>query len=130
MEQKIRLLVVDDEEMMRNACRLVFEREGFYVVSVKDGKDAIRALEREHFDVMVTDIIMPDKEGLELIMETMAKLPRLGIVAMSGGGRLSAENYLSLASKLGAVTLQKPFSPGEILAAVQLALTKPSGDSI
>jgi CheY-like chemotaxis protein len=114
------ILVVDDDTNFRQMLCQTLERAGYRVVEAEDGNVAIRACETEVPGLVITDIIMPEKEGLETIQEIRAKYPEVHIIAMSGGGRISPDSYLPLAKGLGAVkTLQKPFRREEVIKAVQ-----------
>jgi DNA-binding NarL/FixJ family response regulator len=81
-------------------------------------------LAAEHVpDIVITDLVMPEKEGMETIVEVRKRWPGVRVVAISGGGYMSASAYLTMASRLGAVkTLSKPFSNRELMAAVDDAL--------
>jgi CheY-like chemotaxis protein len=114
------ILVVDDDHNFRQMLCQMLERSGYEVVEAEDGNVALRECAKVIPSLVITDIIMPDKEGLETIQEIRAKYPQVNIIAMSGGGRIAAGSYLPLAKGLGAVkTLQKPFRREEILKAVQ-----------
>ncbi len=114
------ILVVDDDSNFRQMLCQTLERAGYRVVESEDGNVAIKACESEVPALVITDIIMPEKEGLETIQELRAKYPEVNIIAMSGGGRISPDSYLPLAKGLGAVkTLQKPFRREEVIMAVQ-----------
>jgi len=103
----------------------VLQREEFQVVDAPDGKEGIRLFREEAADLVITDIIMPDKEGIETIMELRRDFPSVKIVAMSGGGHVSPKEYLHLAKKLGAQhTLCKPFTRQETLRAIRDVLDK------
>jgi DNA-binding NtrC family response regulator len=114
------ILVVDDDTNFRQMLCQILERAGYRVVEAEDGNVAIKACEVEVPGLVITDILMPEKEGLETIQELKAKYPEVNIIAMSGGGRISPDSYLPLAKSLGAVkTLQKPFRREEVIKAVQ-----------
>ena len=116
------ILVVDDEEELRELIRHVLERAGHSVACASNGREASLVIERCQFDVVVTDMLMPDRDGLELITEIKAKHPTLKIVAMSGGGQIGSDQYLSMAKGFGAhVLLRKPFAHQALLAAVDRA---------
>ena len=118
----MKILIVDDEPSLQKSCKLMLEKRGHVVGLADNGNRALSALSGESYDLLITDIIMPDKEGIELIIEVRGQYPSLPIIAMSGGGRLDAHNYLDMAAKLGCTTtLQKPFTFDELLAAVDAA---------
>lgn len=111
IEPKRRILLVDDDEQFRKMLRKMLVRMGFEVIEARDGKEAIEIFQRDPVDLVMTDIIMPEKEGLETIGALKRKLPGVKIVAMSGGGRGSATDYLKVAMMMGADrTIPKPFS--------------------
>ena len=110
------ILLVEDDEQLRSMLRIVLDRAGHEVQEAGNGKEALEIYNRRPTDLIVTDIVMPDKEGLETILEFRRIYPDVKIIAMSGGGRTGAHNYLQLAKKLGAdYILTKPFSNQEIL---------------
>lgn len=116
----IRILVIDDEGEVRQVLRRMLEREGFEVVDAPDGKAGLKLFQEHPAEVVITDIIMPEKDGLETIQEIRKNRPETKIIAISGGGRLEPGLYLDLAKRLGALrTLFKPFRLEEIVAAVQ-----------
>lgn len=118
------VLLVDDEPALRKACRLMLEKAGHSVDVAENGHNALDCLRSATYDVLLTDIIMPDKEGIELIIEVRQSHPNLPIIAMSGGGRVDARNYLGMAEKLGcAAVIEKPFTREELLLAVRQAGT-------
>lgn len=103
--------------------RELLEYAGHTVVTATDGFKALAAVEAGNFDLVITDIIMPGKEGIEIIMELRRRHPLLKIIAMSGGGRVGAISYLELAEKLGALhTLEKPFNQAVLIEAVDTVL--------
>lgn len=116
------ILVVDDEEELRELIRHVLERAGHPVSCARNGVEASRLLAIQPFTVVVTDMLMPDQDGLELITELKSKYPTVKIVAMSGGGQIGSDQYLSMAKGFGAdVLLRKPFTHQTLLAAVKRA---------
>lgn len=116
-----RVLVVDDDPQILRMLQMWLEREGHEVILAEDGYGALKIVSRapDCIDVMITDIVMPEKEGLELIMELKKKFCRLPIIAMSGGGDLSPYSYLKMAKMLKADrTFRKPLDMQELLATV------------
>jgi DNA-binding response OmpR family regulator len=120
-----RILLVDDNvELLALAAQHLRNAE-HVVATAGDGNDAMRLAQKNAFDLVITDIVMPDKEGLETIMELHRKKPTLKIIAMSGGGYVAPEDYLSMARSFGASqTLAKPFSGEELLAVVESVLSE------
>ena len=117
------ILVIDDEHPIRDILRKLLEREGHAVSEAPDGKTALRMFAGDPADVVITDIYMPEMDGIEFLMRVREAHPEVRIIALSGGGFLDKENVLKAASNLGAVAvLEKPFSLAEVLAAVEKAL--------
>jgi len=115
-----RVLLVDDEATVLELLKTVLELDEHEVTTARDGNAALAAMANASFDVIVTDIVMPDREGIGLIMEIQKLKPNIPIIAMSGGGRGSVTDYLEMAALLGARrTLSKPFSTQELLDAVR-----------
>ena len=113
------ILVIDDDESMRRSLVHTLEKLGHQVSSAPDGKAGVAQAAASPPDLVITDLIMPEKEGLETIMELRAQHPKIRIIAMSGGGRLSNEDYLHLAKRFGArVSLAKPFTREELKSAL------------
>jgi CheY-like chemotaxis protein len=122
-----RILVIDDDVQVRELLRLVLEQAGYDVVEAGDGKEGVDLFHREPTDLVITDIIMPEKEGIETIRELQRGYPEVKIIAISGGGRLSAEDCLESAECFGVhLTLAKPFEREELLDAVQDVLGVPA----
>ena len=118
-----KILVVDDEEAIRNTVAEILEYEGFEVLQAENGQVALRLLESNRFDLMLIDLIMPVTEGIETIRIVHRKMPDFKMIAMSGGGRVSPDNYLQIAVQFGALaTLAKPFDRAQILAVVYQTL--------
>jgi DNA-binding response OmpR family regulator len=118
-----RILIIDDNEDVRGMLVLKLQLEGFQVAAARNGASALSLLEHEAFDVIVTDLFMPDKDGIETIEEVRRKYPHARIVAMSGWQSAQGPNYLDVARELGAVrTLRKPFDPDELVAVVRAVL--------
>ena len=110
------ILVVDDDDQVRSMLQRVLMQAGFWVRTASNGRHALVALEQEVPDLLLTDIIMPEKEGIELITTVRGKLPDLPIIAISGGGQVDPEQYLELARMLGAnKVLGKPFDIQDLL---------------
>lgn len=117
------ILVIDDEDLIRDAVRQSLEHHGHTVTTAENGRKGLALYDPATIDLVLTDLIMPEKEGLETIMELRAKYPRVKIVAMSGGGRNSPRDYLLMARQLGATgVLAKPFSIEALIQVVDEAL--------
>ncbi len=113
------ILVVDDDPGIRLILRRYLEREGYSVEEAREGVEALALAEASLYDLVITDLIMPGKEGLETIKELLALHPALKIIAVSGGGVLGSNSCLNLARRFGAArTFSKPFDVDELLEAV------------
>jgi two-component system, chemotaxis family, chemotaxis protein CheY len=114
------VLVIDDNDDFRSLLRLALEREGFVVQSAPNGQEGLVVLQGWPADVLVTDIFMPGKEGIETISEVRRQFPQVRIVAMSGRPSATDFDPLSIAAELGAAkTLKKPFDLDELIDAVR-----------
>jgi CheY-like chemotaxis protein len=115
-----KVLIVDDNPDICFLMKRLLEMNGHDALTAFNGHDAIDCLE-EHdpFDILITDIIMPKMDGIELIMAIRPKYPQLKIIAISGGGRIPAEEYLEMARlmKVNHV-LTKPITSADLLTAV------------
>lgn len=118
------ILVVDDQPEIRDLMVHVLTHAGFDVNTADDGRDASLSIGQRVVDLVLTDINMPGRNGLELIAELKVRRPELPVIAMSGGGgKLSREDLLKAARHVGAVAiLHKPFTMAQLLASVDLAL--------
>ena len=113
------ILLVDDDDLFRKMLRLTLLKMGHKVTEACNGKEAILAHKHEPADVVMTDLIMPEQEGLETIRTLKRTEPTLRIVAMSGGGRAGAPDFLQMAKGLGADRiLLKPFTNDELTTAL------------
>jgi len=123
-----RILVVDDEPMLRRTVRAILEREGHVVVEAEDGHQAVKRFTQEGFDLVITDIVMPNREGVETIGDLRRLDPALPIIAISGGGAAgpaAVDLFLQLADQLGAMrTLAKPIRQTELIEAVNNCLRR------
>ncbi|MDH5527211.1 MAG: response regulator [Nitrospirota bacterium] len=118
-----RILIIDDEELARYAVRKILTGAGHDVTEAENGSNGLELQRKTPFDLVITDIVMPEKEGIETIMDLKKEFPDTPIVAISGGGRLGPTDYLNMSSQLGArQTLAKPFSRDDLLSAVDTCL--------
>ncbi|HTH48618.1 MAG TPA: response regulator [Candidatus Limnocylindria bacterium] len=119
------LLLVDDDPDFRDALGKQLVHAGYRVGQAADGELAIEWLKQQTPDLVILDIVMPNKEGLETILALRRSHPRLPVIAISGGGRIDAHDYLHLAENLGAVAvLAKPFPFAELQAQITKALPR------
>lgn len=115
----MKILLVEDDRLVRAMLLSTLLDMGHEVLVATNGKEALACQERSPAQVMLTDIVMPEKEGLETIREFRRKHPGVEIIAMSGGGRGNAADYLRVAQGLGArEVLSKPFSHEALAAAL------------
>ena len=115
-----KVLVVDDERPIRKLLRMGLTTQGYEVLEAPDGRIGLDILRREPVDLVITDIMMPQMDGIETIREVRQRFPAIGIIAMSGGGAIKRNRiYLEAAAKLGAHrTLQKPFRAADLIVLV------------
>ena len=118
----MRVLLIEDEDAVRKVVRMMLERDRHEVTEAGNGRLGLEQLKSGAFDLVITDIIMPDMEGVETVMTVRRQHPGVKIIAMSGGGRTGNVDFLSAAAKLGAsATLQKPFTRSALTAALDQA---------
>ena len=116
----MRIMVIDDDDQMRVLLRQVMEWAGYEVVEAEDGREGMQIQRRQPADLVITDLIMPEQEGLETIGLLRKEFPRTRIIAISGGGRIGPEAYLPAAQELGADRVfSKPFDVRELAGAVK-----------
>jgi YesN/AraC family two-component response regulator len=114
--QAIKILIIDDDAVIRAALGGLLKSKNYNVTEAKNGNMGISVFRQEKPDVVITDILMPDKEGLETISDIRARDSAVRIIAMSGGGRMRNMSFLKLAIRMGAnEVLHKPFRPDDIL---------------
>lgn len=113
------VLVIDDEPGVARMIKLMLDDVGYRVVLASGGRGAIENLIRESVDLVITDILMPEIEGIELIRHIKEAHPTVRVIAISGGGQSHNPDFLRFAQRLGAdATLPKPFRREELLAVV------------
>lgn len=122
----MKILVVEDDATVASMLRATLEREGYAVDVASDGKAALRCIDEAPVDLTIADILLPEKDGLEMISDIRRVFPAVKIIAITGGGRVGAEHYLTLASRLGADRVfKKPVEREALLQAVR-ELTEPA----
>ena len=122
-----KILIIDDEEKVRLALKKMLTHAGHEVVLAEDGNQGLKCCRQQTVDLVITDIVMPDKEGLGTIRDLRRDFPALKIIAMSGGGAGSAQDYLKVAKHFGAqMAFEKPVEFRTLLAAIQHLLTSGS----
>ncbi|MCJ7594452.1 MAG: response regulator [Desulfobacterales bacterium] len=115
-----RILVIDDEEQIRTMLRQVLQDAGYEVDDASNGVEGIKRYNENPADLIITDMIMPRKEGMETILDLRLDYPSVKVIAISGGGRLGPQPYLEIAEGLGAVRVfTKPFRIEDLLMAIR-----------
>ena len=110
-----RILLIEDNDALRALLRENLELAGHTVIEARDGQEGLDLFRRTGADLVVTDILMPEKEGLAVLMELRTAHPPVHVIAISGGG----QDYLATAKLLGAAkVLLKPFPPAVLIAAI------------
>jgi DNA-binding NtrC family response regulator len=119
-----RIFLIDDDNSFREMLRKTLAHFGHTVIEARNGKEGMEMFPHANADLLITDIVMPEKEGLEILMELQKRQPPVKIIAISGGGRVSANDYLRIAKLMGAAkVLAKPFSNEALMAAVNELLS-------
>lgn len=120
------ILIIDDDKDMRAILDEVLTLAGYKTVIAADGDEGLRYFMDSPFELIITDLIMPGREGIETILEVKKLNTRTKIIAISGGGRINAKDHLSVASKIGAdITMAKPFRNHELLEQVETLIGLP-----
>ena len=126
-----RILIVDDNEDFSAALSMALKLAGYEVAQAKDGHQGLKLFRESKFDLVLSDILMPDTDGLELIFALRKTDPTVPIIAMSGGGHGSAEHYLHVADVSGAsAVMRKPFSPQELIEIIKIQLASPESSGL
>jgi DNA-binding NtrC family response regulator len=114
------ILIIDDESGIREALGDLLESEGYKVSVAANGREGLKCFRENEIDLVITDIIMPEQEGIETIRVMRKESPDAKIFAMSGGGRIEARGYLELAMKVGAARVfEKPLDVDILLTAMR-----------
>ncbi len=117
MKSRARVLIVDDEALMRRLVRSILIKEGYFVAQASGVEDALAKLKKSHFDIVITDICMPDMDGLELLTAVKKTDPDIGVIVMTGFGDANTPDQ---ARALGADEyFTKPFNEREITVIVE-----------
>ncbi len=119
----VRVLVIDDDAVVRGMLAEMLRREGYEVDEAEDGRVGMRRFRESPAALVITDVVMPEQEGLETLMQLRHDFPAVKVIAISGGGRVGPDAYLNSARTLGAHgILAKPFGREELLNVVREAL--------
>jgi DNA-binding response OmpR family regulator len=114
------ILIIEDDTDLRNFLTRLLERENHYILNAENGLEAVTILNSVKPDLVITDIIMPDQDGIGTINMLRKKHPEIKIIAISGGGRILGADYLEIARKLGAhYVFSKPFDNKELVVKVK-----------
>ena len=114
------VLVVEDDSNLRTIVRRILEKAGYQVIEACNGLEAPEKLSDNDIKLVITDILMPEREGIETIVGLRRQHPEMRIIAMSGGGKGGADHYLEMAREFGAdMAMQKPFDKADLVAAVE-----------
>jgi DNA-binding response OmpR family regulator len=120
----MKILIIDDDDLIRLTIKNSLKKLGCAVLEAENGNTGVALFKKEHPDLVITDMLMPDKEGLETISEIRAVNPKAKIIAMSGGGSSRNMAFLQLAQKMGASrVMSKPIKPDELLNVVKSLLS-------
>jgi DNA-binding response OmpR family regulator len=118
-----RILLVDDDAIVRETIQYVLLAEPHDVAVAQDGRTALDLFRQSFFDLVITDIIMPEKDGIEIIREMREMRGTIRILAISGGGRIGNTDFLRIAEKLGAdAVVAKPFDPDDLIERIDFCL--------
>ena len=124
-----RILLIDDDEQVLDMLYESLTREGYDVLRASNGEKGLRLYRQKPVDLIITDIIMPEKEGIETIIELRRDFPDVKIIAMSGGGRIGTKDYLHLAKIFGVQrTFTKPVAREQLLDAIKALLKEQVND--
>src|SRR6185437_2681543 len=118
-----KILVIEDNAIVRNTMMRILQAAGYDVVTANDGLEGVALFRQETPDLVISDIIMPQQEGIATIRQILAESPGTKIIAISGGGRIGNTDFLQIARKMGAVdALPKPFDPDDLLGRISTYL--------
>lgn len=116
------ILIVDDEEPIRHLLRSILEGDGHRVIEAADGREGLTLYRQAPTDLVITDILMPERDGMEVTLELTREFLDAKVIAMTGAS--GGQNFLNVAKLFGArQLLQKPFGLQEVRSAVQYTLT-------
>jgi DNA-binding NtrC family response regulator len=119
-----RILVIDDSKIYRKILEEILIQAGYEVILASDGKEGLERFYKDPTDLVITDMVMPEKMGIDVIVELKETYPDLKIIAVSAGGDFGPEIELDMARELKAHTIQKPFDPDRVLQMVAKLLSE------
>ena len=121
-----RILIIDDDQQIRQMLCRMLAQDGYEVDDAQNGEEGLARFRQQPYDLVLTDLIMPEKEGIEMIIELKSEFPGVKIIAMSGGARMGPDAYLRLADSLGAERcFSKPIPRADLLAAISELIGPP-----
>ena len=121
------ILLIDDDDAVREALRMTLTHLGHEVTTARNGEEGLDLFTKTKPDLLITDIVMPVKEGIEVLLELRSRKAPVKIIAISGGGRMNAKQYLAMAKLLGvAQVLEKPFTREALMQALTTSLESPN----
>lgn len=125
------VLIVDDDDQLRQLLRATMEQAGYQVREGRTGREGLLSYRSKPADVVIMDILMPDQDGLEAIMELRKEFPDAKIIAITGGAvKMNVPDFLDVAKLMGAQrSLYKPFSMTEVVAAVEAEVKAEPGEA-
>jgi DNA-binding NtrC family response regulator len=119
-----RILIIDDDGALRQMLSATLAHFGHVVIEAREGREGLALFRSSNVDLVMTDMVMPEMEGFEVLMKLRGEYPSMKVIAMSGGGRLHSMDYLRMAELLGAAeVLSKPFSSETLMATVNRQLS-------
>lgn len=119
------ILVIEDDKVLRETICEILLNDEYKISEAFNGEMGIQMIENETYDLVITDILMPQKDGLEVIMSLKKSGISTKIIAISGGGRVLAKDYLNIAKKFGCdEVIEKPFEINELIEKVKKVLNK------
>lgn len=119
------ILLIEDDRELRAMLKVALVRKEFTVIEAENGKEALAQFKPGITDLVITDLIMPEEDGLKVIMKIREKKPEIKVVAISGGGKAGPGSYLSLAKALGAdAVFPKPFSVADLILKIENLLSR------
>jgi CheY-like chemotaxis protein len=117
------VLIVEDDKELREMLKMSLLRRGFTVLEAANGKEAITRFKPAITDLVVTDLIMPEEDGLKVVIKLREIKPTIKLIAISGGGKVGPGSYLNLAKALGADAIfSKPFSLNDLVTKIEQLL--------
>ncbi len=115
-----RILIIDDDVVFRQMLRKMLERAGYEVTEAGDGREGMRLFREARADLVITDILMPEQDGVETVIKLKREFADVGIIAISGGGQIDSKEYLKVAEGFGVThTFSKPLDRKRLLQAIQ-----------